>query len=478
MSDLQRDFLRAKLAKLPSLPPMPYGDDEDDEDEDEDEEETASGEYGNYETTLAEEEEDAGHSSASSASSTATIRPPPRRIPRKPKPKPKAQYTALSWQEYFDENIEVRVPASTPTTTTSEKEQQQQHQHHQQAFNTFNAYLIPPKPETSTSPDNDQQPPPLFILHHGAGSSALTFSLLAAELRRGIPGCGVLAYDARGHGRTVVSEGEGGEMDMRLEVLSGDCVGVVEGVLGVLRERGRSGGGGGGGGGDFKTPPLVLVGHSMGGAVVVDVAWGGRLGGRVEGYVVLDVVEGSAIDALQSMQTYLTTRPTTFPSLPAAIEWHLRSRTIRNPTSARVSVPGLLTTTTTSSLNSADTSTSWRWRTNLHATQPFWTSWFTHLSRKFLAAKGGKLLVLAGTDRLDRELMIGQMQGRYQLVVVPEVGHFVHEDDPGRVATAIIEFHKRQAPIKLPPKVGQSMALGQKVVGPVGGAGTGLISKT
>lgn len=34
------------------------------------------------------------------------------------------------------------------------------------------------------------------------------------------------------------------------------------------------------------------------------------------------------------------------------------------------------------------------------------------LSKKFLAAKGGKLLLLAGTDRLDKELMIGQMQGR------------------------------------------------------------------
>ena len=36
------------------------------------------------------------------------------------------------------------------------------------------------------------------------------------------------------------------------------------------------------------------------------------------------------------------------------------------------------------------------------------------LSRKFLEAKGGKLLLLAGTDRLDKELMIGQMQGESQ----------------------------------------------------------------
>ena len=32
-------------------------------------------------------------------------------------------------------------------------------------------------------------------------------------------------------------------------------------------------------------------------------------------------------------------------------------------------------------------------------------------SKKFLEARGGKLLLLAGTDRLDTELTIGQMQG-------------------------------------------------------------------
>ena len=37
------------------------------------------------------------------------------------------------------------------------------------------------------------------------------------------------------------------------------------------------------------------------------------------------------------------------------------------------------------------------------------------------------MLVLAGTDRLDKELMIGQMQGKFQLVVVPDTGHMIHE---------------------------------------------------
>lgn len=84
-----------------------------------------------------------------------------------------------------------------------------------------------------------------------------------------------------------------------------------------------------------------------------------------------------------------------------------RSRTIRNTLSARVSVPSLLRQE-----NSPENPGQlWRWRTNLAATKPFWENWFVGLSKKFLEAKGGKLLLLAGTDRLDRELMIGQMQG-------------------------------------------------------------------
>lgn len=53
--------------------------------------------------------------------------------------------------------------------------------------------------------------------------------------------------------------------------------------------------------------------------------------------------------------------------------------------------------------------------------------WFTGLSNKFLTARTARLLVLAGTERLDKELMIGQMQGKFQLVVLAGVGHMIHE---------------------------------------------------
>ena len=97
----------------------------------------------------------------------------------------------------------------------------------------------------------------------------------------------------------------------------------------------------------------------------------------------------------------------------------------------------------------------WAWRTDLAATQPFWEGWFVGLSKKFLNAKGGKLLLLAGTDRLDKDLMIGQMQGKYQLQVFPEAGHFIHEDQAEKTAMVVADFYRRndRSALVLPPKV-------------------------
>ena len=152
-----------------------------------------------------------------------------------------------------------------------------------------------------------------------------------------------------------------------------------------------------------------------------------------------------------------------------------RSRTIRNPLSARVSVPYLLlpvsttavTATTQASSSSEDPITQptspsqaqktiYKWRTPLASTQPFWPTWFQNLSTKFLSSRGAKLLLLAGTDRLDKELMISQMQGKYQLQVFPNAGHFVHEDQPEKVAGVMAEFWRRndRGGLVLPPKVG------------------------
>lgn len=83
------------------------------------------------------------------------------------------------------------------------------------------------------------------------------------------------------------------------------------------------------------------------------------------------------------------------------------------------------------------------WRTDLSSTEPFWTGWYANLSKRFLNARAAKLLVLAGTDRLDTELTIGQMQGKYQMTVFTDVGHCIQEDAPRRLAALVLDFWKR-----------------------------------
>jgi len=50
------------------------------------------------------------------------------------------------------------------------------------------------------------------------------------------------------------------------------------------------------------------------------------------------------------------------------------------------------------------------------------------------------MLILAGMDRLDKDLMVGQMQGKFQMQVFNNVGHTVHEDDAEGVAQVLAAF--------------------------------------
>lgn len=64
------------------------------------------------------------------------------------------------------------------------------------------------------------------------------------------------------------------------------------------------------------------------------------------------------------------------------------------------------------------------------------------------------------------------MQGKYQLHIFPEAGHFIHEDVPEKTADVIVEFWKRndRGSLVLPPKVGDLLRMG---VGAKGAAGLG-----
>ena len=67
-------------------------------------------------------------------------------------------------------------------------------------------------------------------------------------------------------------------------------------------------------------PPLHPSPCSMGGSVVVDAA-NRRLIPNLIGIVVLDVVEGSAMEALSSMTAFLNERPREFPTIEHVIRW-------------------------------------------------------------------------------------------------------------------------------------------------------------
>lgn len=59
---------------------------------------------------------------------------------------------------------------------------------------------------------------------------------------------------------------------------------------------------------------------SMGGAIAVHTAIRDMVP-SLSGLVVIDVVEGTALEALSSMQSFLRGRPKIFKSLEHAIEW-------------------------------------------------------------------------------------------------------------------------------------------------------------
>ena len=128
-----------------------------------------------------------------------------------------------------------------------------------------------------------------MIFLHGGGYSALSWSVLAREMAA-LTDCRLLAIDLRGHGETEV---EGEEADLSGATLVEDVKAVVEKVQNDEQDKW----------GSCQQSGVVLVGHSMGGALAARVAEASVDG--LAGLVVIDVVEGTALDALAGMQTVL-----------------------------------------------------------------------------------------------------------------------------------------------------------------------------
>jgi len=247
----------------------------------------------------------------------------------------------------------------------------------------------------------------VFLCMHGAGHSALSFGVLAKHLKHSYT---VAAFDFRGHGDHFTEN----ETDLSEDVLVNDAIEVMKYVC----HR-------------FNEASLILVGHSMGGSIATKAAakaleehatesWTKQ----IQGLFVIDVVEGSAMDALPFMENIVISRPQEFKTLQQVVQYGIKSGTVRDPESARLSMPDQVVA------RHDDTGklTGYVWRTDLLATKPFWESWFRGLTQCFLGVRVPKQLLLAGSDRMDKELTIAQMQGKFKLVVLDNVGHTIHED--------------------------------------------------
>lgn len=105
-------------------------------------------------------------------------------------------YTPLSGQGYFETALSVSVRSQAGALSSSDTDDSEDKE-------TFRVYYTPPSAGhlARDSDDDDDDEPVVFVCHHGAGYSAMSFALLAKTLSESSGGkAGVLALDVRGHG--------------------------------------------------------------------------------------------------------------------------------------------------------------------------------------------------------------------------------------------------------------------------------------
>lgn len=262
---------------------------------------------------------------------------------------------------------------------------------------------------------NNKKGPNLFCLH-GAGHSALSFSLLS-ELSKNFR---LISYDFRGHGNNISEPVD----DLQMSTLIAD----TEKVLMKINEL-------------FPKDNIVVLGHSLGGAVAVKTCchifkteFNKDLYDKIQGIIVVDVIEGSAMEALPFMRNVIEKRQKEFNTINEAINYMSLSQ-IKNLQSCRVSIPPLL-----KEFKNKKGKKAFTWKTDLIGTEKFWEDWYKNLSKEFLSIRTPKALILTDTNELDTPLTVGHMQGKFKLGVIKGTGHFIMEDDPASMMEQINQF--------------------------------------
>ena len=265
---------------------------------------------------------------------------------------------------------------------------------------------------------NGEQGPNIICLH-GAGHSGLSFAPLALMNKD----YRIISFDFRGHGFNTQSPNN----DFSEKTLINDTIQV----LNHIHEK-------------YPEENLILLGHSMGGSIATKTCCQilkeeskyKELYNKMQGLIVIDVVEGTAMDALPFMENIVHNRPDKFNSIQKGIEYMYKSGTIKNIESARISVPPLLK----EEKNDKTGKIFYKFKTNLLDSKPFWNEWFIGLTKAFLSCNIPKMLMLAGIERMDKDLTIAQMQGKYKLSIMRNVGHIMHEDKPDEAMKFIKDF--------------------------------------
>ncbi|EMG50979.1 hypothetical protein G210_5502 [Candida maltosa Xu316] len=219
---------------------------------------------------------------------------------------------------------------------------------------------------------------PVVFCQHGAGSSSMTFANLVKHIKD--ESLGIFLFDMRGHGESKASD------DFSIDVLVEDTHFVLETFIKK-----------------YQPTSIFLLGHSLGGAISAKYA-NVHTNDLIKGLILLDIVEEAAVQSLNAMPSFISKRPRQFPSISRAIQWHMNFL-LFNQESTKLSIPDLF-------------NKDLKWITDLNVTRPYWDSWFTGLSDNFMNFKGAKLLILSTHESLDKRLMIGQMQGKFQLVII------------------------------------------------------------
>ena len=259
---------------------------------------------------------------------------------------------------------------------------------------------------------------PNLICLHGAGHSGLSFAPLALVNTN----YRIISFDFRGHGFNTQTPSN----DLSENTLINDTIEVLK----HIHEK-------------YINENIILIGHSMGGSIATKTCCKilkeqekyKELYDKIQGLIVIDVVEGTAMEALPYMENIVNNRPERFNSIEKGIEYMYKSGTIKNINSARISVPPLLK----EEVNKKGSKT-YVFKTNLLESKPYWNEWFIGLTKAFLSCNIPKTLMLAGIERMDKDLTIAQMQGKYKLSILRNVGHIMHEDKPEEVMKVIKDF--------------------------------------